>query len=87
MNEKLVTLKDLEDITGIHFNTIRTWLSSYRFTKFRRRVKIDKRVKEVYCLNKEFLETMSEYLWLKRRLGAIKCLEKYYKKEVRGKHD
>ena len=82
MKEKLVTLKNLEDITGITENTLRTFLCGFRFTKFVRHERLNGNMKQVFCFNKDFLEALSDFLYLKRKLGAIKCLEKFYKKEV-----
>ena len=87
MEEKLVTLKDLESITGICWDVLRTYLQGYRFTKFERYEKIDNHRKIIYCFNKDFLDELTNFLWLKRRLGAIKSLQKFYKKEVRYKYD
>lgn len=82
MKEKLVTIETLAEITGLNSNALRTFLHGYRFTKFERNEKISKYRKTVYCFNKEFLQEMSEYLWLKRKIKIIKKLEDYYKKEV-----
>lgn len=87
MCEKLVTLKELENITGIDFKTIKTYLQGYRFTKFERSEKIDNRRKVIYCFNKSFLDTFINFLWLKRKINAIKQLQKYYQKEVRCNYD
>jgi hypothetical protein len=88
MGEKLITLETLEEITGITKNTLRTYLCGYRFNQFAKYEKVNgNNCKRVYCFNKDFLDTFTEFLWLKRKLGAIKCLEHYYKKEVRCNYD
>ena len=88
MREKIVTLENLVDITGICDSTLRTYLGGYRFEKFAKYERVDgNNRKRVYVFNQEFLDVFTDFLWLRRKMGAIKCLQNYYKKEVRYCYD
>lgn len=87
MSEKIVTLKNLEEITQVSMDTLYVYLRGFRFTKFERSEKIDNYRKIVYCFNKEFLDTLTEFLKIKRKHKAIERLKNYYNKEVKWNYD
>lgn len=72
MNSKIVTLQELSKIVNVGTFALRTWLQGYRFTKFF--------YNNCITFNEEFVNTMAEFLKLKRRHGTAKYLVDYYKK-------
>ena len=69
MTERLITLKQLSDLTGIYIDTLRTYLQGYRFTKFNRG-------KTLYCYNAELKKTLIDFLYLKHKRDLAENIKK-----------
>lgn len=82
MKEKLVTYEDLSRVTGLSLSTFRTYLGNFRFDKYVKYAQINAHSRKCFLFNKDFLNEISEFLWLRRQARVIKCLQNYYKKEV-----
>lgn len=69
MTERLITLKQLSDIIGINRDTLRTYLQGYRFTKYWR-------WKDLFNYNADFVNTLTEFLYLKHKRELADNLKK-----------
>lgn len=90
MQEKIVTLEDLSEATGLCVSSLRVYVCNYRFNKFVTYKKINNRARRCYILNKDFVTVMSDFLMNYRRyrkLNVVKNLREYFKKEVLLKDD
>lgn len=66
-----IKLQELSYITGVSENTLRSWLSGWRFSKFR--------LSKDYKLSIEFIQTLISFLELKDKYKAINNLQEYSK--------
>lgn len=64
----LLTLKEINLITGICISSLRTYLKGYRFDKFRYRNK--------YIYDKDFIKVLVDFLYLKRKREVAEEIEK-----------
>ena len=87
MEEKIVTLNDLCEATGLSECSMRTYICNYRFDKFTKYIRINGRSRRCYVFNRDFLKAMSDFLSNRRYTYAIDNLENYFKREVLRQHD
>ena len=87
MEEKLITLADLCEATGLSECSMRVYVCNYRFDKFTRYTKLQGRSRKCYILNQDFVNAMADFLTNRRLPDAIDNLKIYFKNEVLQKHD
>ncbi len=76
MNSKIVTLQELNTITGVSVNTLRTWLQGWRFDKFWYK-------RNVIIFNEEFIDIFSDFMITMRNRDISDKLKGFYKKNAR----
>lgn len=68
---KCIEVETLVKLTCLNKFTLITWLSGYRFDRFRAKAVIQRkhrsRIRTVYQLNNEFIKTFTDFLELKRK--------------------
>ena len=74
---KFITATEIAEITGFNRNSIHTYLSGYRFSKFRL---IDAEcMKTRFVLNQEFINVLYNFLWHRRKRETAEILKVYFK--------
>ena len=73
---KCITATDLAEIIGFNRNSVHTYLSGYRFSKFRL---IDAEcMKTRFILNEDLITVFYSFLWHRRKREAAKKLKEYF---------
>ena len=80
--ERIITGKDLADILGIAYETVKVYMDGYRFTKYA--VKIQKREKRNgictgYKFNQYFINELKDFFEITNKKKQLKNLDKYLK--------
>lgn len=72
----VITLEELSKITGYGVACIRSYLQGYRFTRFEKLSRVDKRTRIVYKFDKEFVDEFTKYMWERKALDVKQKLQK-----------
>ena len=79
MNEnEYLTLEQLSEITGLQTTTVRIYLCRAEFEKYADRIKIGKRYKRVFILNKNFIDVFYNFLIIKKQKQHADALKNYW---------
>lgn len=72
----LITIEELSEITGYGTACIRSYLQGYRFTRFEKQARIDKRTRLCYRFDQEFVDEFTKYIWERKCLDVKQKLQK-----------
>ena len=73
-----ITTKEIASIiTNINKNTLHTYLCGYRFSKFR--LTDNSGINAKYILNRDFINTLYNFLWYKNKCKSAIILKQHFK--------
>ena len=77
MKDKIMSVKQIAEISKIPQGTLRDYLCRYTFNKYLQNAKINNYKQTGYLVNKSFIEDLCNFLELKQRYSSINALKNY----------